>query len=286
MCGFPVTEGQYRGKRLDRPQGLSPEKIQGTEIRIYKCSQCRLVYSNPQPVPLTNDQLSTTAIEDFWSGENHIHEHFTEELRVLEQLSKKPLNELLVLDVGFGFGNSLVSLSAKCKEVHGIEPYENFFHKAIELNQAKLDKALLQCVRFEDAVFEKEQFDFIFFEAIQHLPDLSEGMEKVLGWLKPGGIIHIEVTSSSYLFSRLINMIYKLKGNGYVVNTNPMHGNYTYYEFSEKSFRENGKLLGYRLVHHEVLPCNPPVKGILGKLFTVIMKLTDTGMQHSIWLQK
>jgi len=287
MCGYKVTDQQYFGKRLNQSQGLNPRKLQGTEVRIYKCAQCRLVYPNPIPLlSKKDDRHATTELKEFWGERLLSYEHFRDELNVLSRLSNKPLAEMVVLDIGFGLGNSLLTLSPACKEAHGIEPFEIFFNKAIELNGNKLDTSLLKCISFEDAQYRDGQFDFIFFEALQHLPDLEAGIKKVLRWLKPGGIFYVELPSSSYLFNRLINLFYSLQGSGFVVNTNPMHGNYTYYEFSEKCFIDNGKRLGYKVLHHEVFPCNPPVKGILGDLLHFIMKRTDTGMQRSIWLRK
>lgn len=286
MCSLPVTERQYFGKRLNQSGGLNPQKVSGSTVDIYKCSRCELIFPNPLPVLLESDRLETTGLEDFWGDRILSYSHFEKELSLLQKLIQKPLNELTVLDIGFGLGNSLATMTAQCKEAHGIEPFQIFYDKALEVNGSKLDHSLLKCERFEDAEFVVEQFDFIFFEAIQHLPDLRGGLEKVLNWLKPGGILYCEVPSSAYLINRMINLLYKVRGTDFVVDTNPMHGNFSYYAFSERCFRENGRQLGYQLIHQEVFPCNAPVGGMAGRILTAVMKGTGTGMQRSIWLRK
>jgi ubiquinone/menaquinone biosynthesis C-methylase UbiE len=253
---------------------------------MYRCSGCALIYPNPLPIRTDNEHLETTSLEDFWGGRTLSYAHFDREIELLSGLIKRPLNELVVLDIGFGLGNSLVNMHAHCKEAHGIEPFEIFFNKAIEVNGSKLDTSKLQCIRFEDAEFPAEKFDFIFFEAIQHLPDLEACMKKALRFLKKEGILYVEVPSSKYLFNRLINLYYKFRGVDFVVDTNPMHGNFSYYAFSEESFVKNGKRLGYEVIHAEVLLCKPPVSGIAGRVLSTIMKYTGTSMQRSIWMRK
>jgi SAM-dependent methyltransferase len=286
MCGHPTTDQQYLGKRLNQSGGRNPEKIKGITIPIYRCRICSLIYPNPLPILLEGDRLATTELREFWGDRILSYPHFDQELVVLSDLLRKPLKELVVLDVGFGLGNSLATMHQTCKEAHGLEPFEIFFRKALEVNGTRLDESLLQCIRFEDATYPEGKFDFIFFEALQHLPDPGPGIEKLLRWLKPGGLFYVEVPSSAYLFNRLINLYYRLRGTDFVVDTSPMHGNYSYYAFSENSFVENGKRLGYEVVRHAVLPCNPPVGGLPGRMLTTIMKSTDTSMQRGIWLRK
>lgn len=286
MCGHEVNSKQFLGKRLSQSGGRNPKRIKGTTVDIYRCGKCRLIYPNPIPIPPDDDRLEQTGLKDFWGDRILSYPHFLHEIALLPRLARQPLSELTVLDIGFGLGNSLVTMHAHCKEAHGIEPFRIFFDKAIEVNGSKMDTSRLQCVRFEDAVFPEGRFDFIFFEAIQHLPDLRAGMTKALTWLKPGGILYAEVPSSDYLMNRMINIYYRLLGTDFVVDTNPMHGNFSYYAFSEKSFEENGKQLGYSIIHHEIFPCNPPINGLPGKLLSAAMKMTGTGMQRSIWMRK
>lgn len=284
MCG---QKAHFFGKRLDRSQGLRPEKIGGFEIKLDKCENCQLVYPNPIPVALNVERYGEGITDELWSRRALVdQENFIFELTILKTLTDQPLKELVALDIGFGLGNSLVTLSASFKEVHGLEPFAGLFNRALTTYSQRINTTLLKQQSLEEANYADKQFDFIFFEAIQHLPDLPGGIQKALTWLKPGGILYVEVPSSAYLFHRMINLVYKIRGTRFVMNTSPMHGNFSYYEFSVKSFVEHGKLNGYSVIRNDVFPCEPPLNRWMKKLFVFVMKLTGTGMQRSIWIQK
>lgn len=287
MCESPIDQTHYFGKRLDRPQGLRPDKSVGTELSINKCPCCQLVY--PAPIPVRTDEglYAMPLAASFWENRDQVHQaHFEYELRVLSKLVNKPLNTLLALDIGFGLGSSLFTMVSNFKEVHGIEPFKSLYDRTVETYRDRIDGRLLKHISFEESDYEKEKFDFIFFEALQHIPDLDAALKKAFSWLKPGGILYVEVPSSSYLFHSLINLIYRFRRTRFVVNTNPMHGNLSYYEFSVKSFVESGKRNGFKVIYRQVFVCTPPLKGILKRLLILVMKFTGTGMQRSIWLQK
>lgn len=287
MCKSHIDQAHYFGKRLDRPQGLRPDKSGGTELSINKCPNCKLVY--PAPVPVRTDEglYAMPLAASFWETRDQVHQaHFEYELSVLSKLINKPLNTLSALDIGFGLGSSLFTMVSNFREVHGIEPFKGLYDRALETYRDRIDGRLLKHVSFEESDYEKEKFDFIFFEALQHLPELDAALKKAVSWLKPGGILYVEVPSSSYLFHSLVNLVYRFRRTRFVVNTNPMHGNFSYYEFSVKSFVESGKRNGFRVIYRQVFVCTPPLKGILKRLLILVMKYTGTGMQRSIWLQK
>lgn len=286
MCSMPVSASHYWGKRLDRPQGFAPERLSGTAIRIYRCPDCGLVYSNPSPVPVEHTYLEGDLDASQWATRDAWHQdHFVYELGILTDLLRKPLANASALDVGFGLGASLRTLAKVFGEVQGIEPHQGLYRQAVQ-NNPSLSATALQCCTLQDGVFESARFDFIFLEALQHLPDPGAGLKQAVHWLKPGGILYAEVPSSTYLFRRLVNAVYRLKGKGFVANTNPLHGNRTYCEFSKKSFVKNGRRLGYEVIFHQNFPCVPPVPKAFRGIFTRIMRWTSTGMQHSVWMRK
>lgn len=287
MCHTTILSSHYYGKRLDRSQGLRPEKLEGTILTIFRCSNCDLVYPNPVPLQTGTSHYEAPLGKEEWGERDAWHqEHFVYELSVLQKLAQHPLSQSAALDIGFGRGDSLKTLSAYFAEVHGLEPFKELYTTALQQTSDKLRKELLHNCDLEQASFKEAQFDFIFFEALQHLPDPGAGIKKAMSWLKPGGILYVEVPSSRYLFRGLVNVLYKLRRNGFVANTNPLHGNRSYCEFSPKSFSENGKLSGYELIFHQNFPCIPPVPKVLRGFFTLIMRLTGSGMQQSVWLRK
>ena len=139
----------------------------------------------------------------------------------------------------------------------------------------------------EDAVFPEDSFDFINFAAVlEHLADPATALQKLTGWLKPDGVMYVEVPSSAFLLSRLVRLFYQLTGSDYVINTCPMHVPYHMYEFGLKSFTCHGRQTGYTVVFHEYFPCAGYMPKVLIRPFNAVMRWTDTGMQLAVWLRK
>jgi len=190
------------------------------------------------------------------------------------------------LDIGSGIGKGIVALENAGFETYGIEPSETFRKAAIERLEIPAERVLLAMI--EEAEFEAETFDFITFGAVlEHLYDPSACIERVLQWLKPNGILHIEVPSSRYLVSKIANRFYRLTGTNYVSNISPMHTPYHLYEFGLRSFKEHAGQFGYEIADHQfyVGPIfNFPsfTHGVL-KWF---MRRQSSGMQLTVWLRK
>jgi hypothetical protein len=109
-----------------------------------------------------------------------------------------------------------------------------------------------------------------------------------MSWLKPGGILFIEVPSSNYLVTKLLNLYYKLTGSDYVSNISPMHQPFHLYEFLKSTFEAHSALHNnlYSIAHCVYEPCTAYMPGIVDKLFKWYMKQTNTGMQLCIYLRK
>jgi len=139
----------------------------------------------------------------------------------------------------------------------------------------------------DSASFPSNTFDFITFGAVlEHLYDPSGSIEKAIQWLKPGGIIHIEVPSSEWLIGKIANLYYKISFSDYVTNTSPMHSPYHLYEFSLKSFQEHASRAGYEIALYEYYVCNTFMPGFIDTMLRRYMRHTNTGMQLCVWLRK
>jgi len=121
---------------------------------------------------------------------------------------------------------------------------------------------------------------------LEHLYNPSGSIKKALKWLKPGGVIHIEVPSSDWLINKLINLFYKMKLSDYVGNLSPMHEPFHLYEFGLKSFEQHAKQNDYEIAFHEYYVCQTFMPRILDKFIKPYMKRTNTGMQLCVWLRK
>jgi len=179
----------------------------------------------------------------------------------------------------------MIVLEAAGYEVYGMEPSVPFYEKAI--SKMKINPDRLKCGMLEEVEYPVNEFDFITFGAVlEHLYDPSASLQRVLPWLKPGGVIQIEVPSSRWLIHKLINFYYRFWGTDYVGNLSPMHSPFHLYEFDLLSFQQNGMKLGYEVTFYEYYICQTYLPSFLDKLIKPIMRKTNTGMQLCVWLRK
>ena len=96
----------------------------------------------------------------------------------------------------------MIALKKAGFDSYGLEPSVPFYNKAID--KMGISPHALVLSKIEDAKYPDNFFDFITFGAVlEHLYNPSLSITTALRWLKPKGIIHIEVPSSDWLISRL-----------------------------------------------------------------------------------
>lgn len=288
MCGERADRHKILGQRLNGSQGFRPRAKKGITTTILKCNNCRLVYSNPQPVPYSIHDHYGIPAETYWKPDYFKLDpnYFSNEIKRLHQLM--PFHDgMKALDIGAGLGKCMLMLEAAGFETYGLEPSKSFYEKAIKEMKINADK--LKFGMIEQVDYNENYFDFINFGAVlEHLYNPSVCIEKALRWLKPGGLMQIEVPSADYLVARLINLYYTAIGTSYVTNTSPMHSPYHLFEFTLTSFHklaESNKT--FEVVFSERFVCSAePFPKIMHKILWKIMKVSKTGMQLSVWLKK
>ena len=97
------------------------------------------------------------------------------------------------LDIGAGIGKGMEAMRAVGFETWGLEPVRAPFRDRAIANGIPAGGEPAASARW-DAEYEPETFDFIAFAAVlEHLHDPAGGLERALGWLSPGGLLHVEV---------------------------------------------------------------------------------------------
>lgn len=286
MCGHPTAQHRLVGRRLNRSQGLRPWRRGGVTVSVFRCTQCGLIYANPQPVPVSLQDHYGVPPEQYWQPEYfEVHpDHFAAELRTLGALLPGS-QRTRALDIGAGIGKCMIALEAAGYEAHGIEASAPFHERAIARMGVSPERLRLGMI--EEVDFPPGHFDFITFGAVlEHLYDPDAALRRALGWLSPGGLVHIEVPSSDWLIHRLINRYYRLRGSDYCGNLSPMHEPYHLYEFTLASFRRHGARAGYAVAHHEHYVCTTYLPPVIDPIARRWMKRTGTGMQLCVWLRK
>jgi ubiquinone/menaquinone biosynthesis C-methylase UbiE len=286
MCGSKIDTHKILGKRLNCSQGKNPRGKIGITTTILKCTNCGLIYSNPQPVPFDIQDHYGVIPESYWK-ENYFvidDNYFKYEITRLKSLIdfKEGMKSL---DIGAGLGKQMIALGKIGFDTFGIEPSINFYERAISKMGIKPEKLILG--QIEKLNFNENSFDFISFNAVlEHLYDPSGSILKALKWLKTDGIIYILVPSSDWLIGKIINLFYKLKRTDYVCNLSPMHEPYHLYEFGLKSFQYHAKRYNYDLAFYEYFVGETYMPKAFNPILVPYMKQTNTGMMMGIWLKK
>ncbi|MBK8950103.1 MAG: class I SAM-dependent methyltransferase [Flavobacteriales bacterium] len=255
MCGTAVEGNSVMGRRLNRAHGRHPRRVIGIATTVVRCRVCDLVYTDPQPVPF--DILDHYGIppEDYWVKEYfttppHYFAHEMRRARAL--LGEAP--GMRALDVGAGIGKAMLVLERHGFEAHGLEPSVPFRERAISRMGIAEDRLRLGMI--EELDYPPASFDLVTFGVVlEHIYDPAAAIERAMGWLRPGGVMHIEVPSARWLINRLANLYYRLCGTDLVANTSPMHDPFHLYEFDLESFRKHSGRCGYEIAFHERYVC-------------------------------
>jgi ubiquinone/menaquinone biosynthesis C-methylase UbiE len=286
MCGAPSTTFKTMGKRLNQSQGLTPSRKNGITTTVVKCGGCGLIFANPLPIPASIQDHYGMPPETYWKEDYFkvSEDYFKGEVEWLSRLIEITPG-MKSLDIGAGLGKQMIALQKAGFDVYGLEPSEPFYERAIQKMGIEKDRLKLSSV--EDAEYDENSFDFISFGVVlEHLYDPAGALQKALRWLKPGGLIHIEVPSANWLINKILNTTYKLRGSDYVANISPMHTPFHLYEFSLESFKKNAEKGNYKIKDHGYYVCQTFMPKVLDPLLKSYMRKTETGMQLCMWLEK
>jgi 2-polyprenyl-3-methyl-5-hydroxy-6-metoxy-1,4-benzoquinol methylase len=287
MCGDLSVGHKVHGIRLNTSQGLKPKKKHGIAVTTKKCKKCSLIYANPLPIPGSLQDHYGVPPETYWKPSYFEWDegYFATELKQLKTFTDINSN-MKALDIGAGIGKCMISLQKAGFDVYGFEPAAPFYERA--LSKMNILPAKLKLGMIEDVDYPANTFDFVTFGAVlEHLYHPAAAMEKALKWIKPNGIVHLEVPSSRHFIAKLINAYYRLIGTNYVTNLSPMHDPFHLYEFGLKSFEFLGQKQNFEIIHYEY-----HVGGIaffpkfLQPFLRRIMKMTNSGLQLTVWLKK
>lgn len=190
------------------------------------------------------------------------------------------------LDIGAGLGKAMRSLKNAGFNAYGIEASIPFYEKAI--NKVGISKDKLKLGSVESTDYEKNYFDFITFGAVlEHLYEPSVILQKALDWLKPKGIIHLEVPSSKWMLPKFMNFYYRLIGTDYVTNLSPMHNPFHLYEFDLKSFEKSVFKEKIEIEKYYYNVCSIYyIPKIFHPILRYYMNKTNKGMQLTVFLRK
>lgn len=284
FCGS--AEFRILGKRLNKSQGKFPRRNIGITTTVVKCRCCGLIFPNPLPVPDNIQDHYGVPPEDYWKPEYfNISDDYNANLFNWMNSIQKLEADAKILDIGAGIGKSMIALKRLGYDAYGIEPSSPFYKRAIDKMGVESEK--LVCGSVENCEFEENTFDVILLTAVlEHLYDPSEVIKKILHWVKPNGLVFVQVPSADWLINKMANFYYKLIGTDYVANLSPMHNPYHTFEFTKKTFEIHARLNNYQIADCRYFLCDTFFPKMFDPLLIKYMKYTNSGMELAIWLRK
>lgn len=274
MCG--AKRFRLLGLRMNGRQGLNPKAAEGVAVSVKQCRNCGLIFSDPQPIPESISDHYGMPPEDYWTT------LVPPDFMAGEIATAKRLlafrEGMTALDIGAGRGEGIKALLAAGFDAYGLEPSQPFYDRAVkEIGTDRLKQATV-----EQADYPPESFDFITFGAVlEHLYSPRLALDRAMGWLKPGGIIHAEVPSADYLVSKLFNLYFRLRGTNFVTHISPMHPPFHLFEFTPKSFQR------YQIAELQHMVCDfVDIPKLLQPALRWWMERTNTGMEIVVYLTR
>lgn len=190
----PVCGGRQAERFLEGPDRFHRRE---TIYELMRCSVCSLVWLNHPPKP---EEMAWHYGVDY---------HRTIETSGDADLAKRwriPRDRVLalgqrgdLLDIGCSTGAFLYTLKDQGWRLHGIEISPEEARKAEVRSGASVFIGGIL-----DAPFAPESFDVITgLHVLEHVDRLDETVEKLRGWLKPGGILYLNIPNIDALESRI-----------------------------------------------------------------------------------
>jgi 2-polyprenyl-3-methyl-5-hydroxy-6-metoxy-1,4-benzoquinol methylase len=166
----------------------------GKPLRTTICRRCGLVWTNPRPSREdVNRYYATRYRTDYQkSSAPTLRKVLRGVIGAVDR--KRSLLPLLrpgsrVLDVGCGAGEFVYLLRTSGLEASGLEPDEQF--AAFSRDTLAIP---VQTGTVESASVAPDSFDMVtMFHALEHVADPLGTMQRIRGWLKPEGLLVVEV---------------------------------------------------------------------------------------------
>ena len=160
MCGSKTGSHTILGKRLNRSQGKNPKNVIGITTTISKCTECELIYSNPQPIPFDIQDHYGIPPEEYWKESYFVvnQNYFKNEITKLKKLLEFEPG-MKSLDIGAGLGKAMIALKNAGFETYGFEPSKQFHERAI--SKMGINPQYLKLGMIEEMDYPENMFDFI-----------------------------------------------------------------------------------------------------------------------------
>jgi 2-polyprenyl-3-methyl-5-hydroxy-6-metoxy-1,4-benzoquinol methylase len=219
-------------KTIGARGGLAHREGKGVKTNIVQCVTCKVLYSKPTLIPLTNPYAAETADEYFAIHDSNQKIANGEAIAAEAESILKRTGRML--ELGCGRGESLVGAARRGWEVHGVEMTEGFARIATA-NRINVEQATIaDCKALEKG----ERFEVILLGAVlEHLYAPAETLLRACHALSPGGLLFIDVPNELSLAARVGNFYMRLRGRDWAINLSPTFPPFHVVGFSPASLK-------------------------------------------------
>ncbi len=166
----------------------------GAPLRSVICKQCGLVWTDPRPAPEQMREFYAQEYRLDFKGTyqpkpKHTYRSGKVAVDRFQRLRDVLKPGMRVLDVGAGGGEVVYVLRALGYDATGFEPNEGYARYAAEVLGLPVRQGFHQ-----DFPVEPESQDVVtMFHMVEHLESPFEALRNVYGWLRPAGLLVVEV---------------------------------------------------------------------------------------------
>ncbi|HEY2093190.1 MAG TPA: class I SAM-dependent methyltransferase [Thermoanaerobaculia bacterium] len=143
-------------------------------------------------MPITEPSAQPAYFDKFDASGSRASDAARQILQTTRAFRSVPDAELVVLDVGCGYGYTSAALATTCRRIVAIEPSPELFersHNAL----AHVSNVELRPIGIE-AVAERDTFDLAILDnVLEHIGDQPGALQAIAAALKPGGLLYLLV---------------------------------------------------------------------------------------------
>jgi SAM-dependent methyltransferase len=173
---------------------LSTRSRSGNPLRTVICRACGLVWSDPRPHDARQfyEEQYRLAYKNTYSPKpKHVVRAGKVALSRFGKIAQVLSSRKTVLDVGTGGGEFAYLLQSLGHVVNGIEPNRGYADHSIQQYGLTVQVGFVQ-----DATFAPASFDMVtIWHVLEHTEDPGFILARLRSWLKPDGVLVVEVPS-------------------------------------------------------------------------------------------
>ncbi|PCH99131.1 MAG: hypothetical protein COB85_00655 [Bacteroidetes bacterium] len=210
--------------------GADPSGEPHITTNVVRCRNCDFVYINPEIKGVEQFEREYYNNPDNYHAVNDgdASKLYSKRLKLISKF-KKSGN---LLDVGSGKGEFLNVAIKAGWSASGIEPSQAFCEYAEQTYKVSTVQGYIDEIK----TIPRFDFDVItLHHVLEHMHSPAAQLLAISNYLKPDGILFIEVPNVNSYFLRVIDLFFRLKGLNWSSRLSPLHPPYHKFGYNKKS---------------------------------------------------